>query len=38
MSQVKYKFGVHVSRTYDEAIMLDKANNNTIWQDGLDVN
>ena len=24
MSQVRYKFGVHVPRTYKEAIMMDK--------------
>ena len=25
-------FGVRIPRTYNEAIMLDKENNNTLWQ------
>ena len=30
-----YKFGVHVPRPYEEAVMLDKENGNTLSQDGI---
>ena len=32
---VKYQFGVRVPRNYQEAIALDKANGNTLWQDAM---
>ena len=32
----KYKFGVCVPRDRDEAIAIDKANSNTLWQDAID--
>ncbi len=32
---IKYQFGVRVPRTYKEAVMLDKANGNTLWQDAI---
>ena len=32
---VRYKFGVHVPRTYAEALQLDNENENTLWQDGI---
>ena len=32
-NQVRYKFGVCIPHTYNEAIMLDKENDNTLWQD-----
>ena len=32
-NQVQYKFGVHIPCTYNEAIILDKENGNTLWQD-----
>ena len=31
----KYKYGVQVPRNYKEAIELDKANGNTLWQDAI---
>ena len=34
-NQVQYKFGVCIPRTYNEAIMLDKENGNTLWQDAI---
>ena len=34
-TQVRYKFGVRVPCTYEEAISLDKGNGNTLWQDGV---
>ena len=34
-NQVRYKFGVRIPRTYNEAIMLDKENGNTLWQDAV---
>jgi hypothetical protein len=33
---IKYKFGYQVARDYDEAILLDKTNGNTNWQDAID--
>ena len=30
------KYGIKVPRTLKEAIMLDKENNNTLWQDAID--
>ena len=37
MSQpgVKYQFGVRVPRNYREAMTIDKANGNTLWQDAM---
>ena len=32
---VKYQFGVHVPRSYREALALDKANGDTLWQDAI---
>ena len=32
---IKYQFGVRVPRTYKEALALDKANGNTLWQDAI---
>ena len=32
-NQVRYKFGVCIPCMYNEAIMLDKENGNTLWQD-----
>ena len=32
-NQVRYKFGVHIPCTYNEAIMLDKEKGNILWQD-----
>jgi hypothetical protein len=32
---IKYKFGYQVPRDYDEAILLDKVNGNTHWQDAI---
>ena len=32
---IRYKFGVRIPRNYKEAIELDKANGNTLWQDAL---
>ena len=29
----KYKFGVRIPRNYKEAVELDRANGNTLWQD-----
>ena len=34
-NQVKYKFGVQVPRTFAEAMMLDKDNENTFWADAI---
>ena len=34
-NQVQYKFGVHIPHMYNEAIMLDKENGNTLWQDAI---
>ena len=34
-NQVRYKFGVHILCMYSEAIMLDKENGNTLWQDAI---
>ena len=34
-NQVKYKFGVHIPHTFAEAIMLDKDNGNTFWEDAV---
>ena len=34
-NQVRYKFGVHFPCMYNEAIMLDKENGNTLWQDAI---
>ena len=32
----KYKFGVAIPRNYNNAINLDKENNNTLWKDAID--
>ena len=32
---IKYQFGVRIPRNYQEAIALDKANGNTLWQDAI---
>ena len=32
-SQVRYKFGIHVPRTYEEETTLDKENGNNLWGD-----
>ena len=32
---IRYKFGVRIPRSYQEAIELDKANGNTLWRDAL---
>ena len=32
-NQVRYKFGVPIPHMYNEAIVLDKENDNTLWQD-----
>ena len=34
-NQVRYKFGVRIPHMYSEAIMLDKENGNTLWQDAI---
>ena len=34
-NQVKYKLGVHVPRTFSEAMLLDKENGNTFWADAV---
>ena len=34
-SGIKYQFGVHVARSYKEALALDKTNGNTLWQDAI---
>ena len=34
-SGIKYQFGVQVPRSYKEALKLDKANGNTLWQDAI---
>ena len=31
----KYKYGIKVPKDYDEAVDLDKANQNTLWQDAV---
>ena len=33
---IKYKFGVQIPRNYKEALALDGANGNTIWQDAIE--
>ena len=33
--QAKYKFGVHVPCTFSEAMMVDKENGNTFWEDAV---
>ncbi len=32
---IKYQFGVRVPRNYREALAIDKANGNTLWQDAI---
>ena len=32
---IKYQFGVRVPRSYHEAVALDKANGNILWQDAI---
>ena len=32
---LKYQFGIRVPRTYREAVAIDKANGNTLWQDAI---
>ena len=34
-NQIRYKFRVRVLRTYEEAVMIDKDNGNTLWKDGI---
>ena len=34
-NQVKYKFRVRIPHTFAEAIMLDKDNGNTFWEDAV---
>ena len=31
----KYKYGVQVPNSYKEAVSLDNANGNTLWQDAV---
>ena len=32
---IKYQFGVRIPRSYKEAIAIDRANGNTLWQDAI---
>ena len=34
-NQVRYKFGVCVPRTYEEAVMLNQEKRKTLWQDAI---
>ena len=34
-NSVRYKFGVRIPRNYQEAVELDRQNNDTLWQDAV---
>ena len=32
---IRYKFGLHIPRDYKDALLIDKSNNNTQWQNAI---
>ena len=36
-ASIRYKFGYQVPRNYEEAVKLDNENDNTKWQDAIDL-
>ena len=32
---IRYKFGLHIPRDYKDALLIDKSNDNTHWQNAI---